>query len=629
MSQPENPKEHHLRRNPLRLLVVVFSVMTAVTAAMGALWMTAPTSATTPGTPGTAQASTPVYSEDFSNEAANAAIAIGSYTGSPGTSGADAETYSATGGYQSSANQCDGWILNSTTPIESSDSGCTPTAWTHLQGLADILGQAQGLGASAAAANQALSEYTNDKSNNPGAGYELETNANTIPAIAGHFYTVSGYFAEENCAASHAKENLSLVLNGTPTQVGTNLDPCSAPNTQSYTTTIDGSVIGASVSHLISTALQLPATGAATLGVDVYDAQTSGDGNDGAFDLPQITDVTPQLDKAFSPTLIAPGGTSTLTYTITNTTELDAKNGWSFTDDLPNNVTATGVNSTTCTNAAISATSGGTVVSVTNGDLNAGQTSCTVSVQVTSSTSGTYTNSATNFPPNGGLVGLNPPGSTPLVVNKVDLSITKVTKKSTYTAGSPITYTITVKNAGPSTATDATVTDPLPASITGATWTCTPSSGASCTSSGTADVNDTVTIPAGGSLLYTVTGTVVAGTTGDIVNTATALPASGTLDTECPPSPGVGCSASVTTPSTSSHSTTTTTTTTTDPAVTTTTVPTVAPVNHQTMIVTGHAGPVHYLNRTAGLLGAAIATMALGLMILVLALARRRSAESA
>ena len=646
MNKAAHLEPHAPRHHSPRILVVAFSIMAAVTAAMGALWMTVPTSATTPGTPGTAQASTPVYSEDFSNQAASPAIALGAYTGSAGTSGADSETYGATGGYRSSANQCDGWILNSTTPIESSDSGCTTTAWTHLQGLADILGQAQGQSATAAASNQVLSEYTNDKSNNPGAGYELETNANTIPAIAGHFYTVSGYFAEENCGASHAKENLSLVLNGTPTQVGTNLDPCTAANAKSYSTTIGGTQIGASVADLISNALQLPATGTPTLGVDVYDAQTSGDGNDGAFDLPQITDVTPQLDKAFSPTLIAPGGTSTLTYTITNTNELDAKDGWSFTDDLPSNVTATGVNTTTCTNAKISAASGGTIVSVTNGDLNAGQTSCTVSVGVTSSVSGTYTNSAANFPTNGGLVGLNPPGSTPLVVNEVDLSITKVAKEATYHTGSPITYTVTVANAGPSTATNATVTDALPTSITVATWTCTASSGATCTAKRKREHRRHGDHPSWWNLDLQRHWDHCLWHHGRRDQHRNGLAGLGNPRLGLSPSPGAGCSSSVTTPSASSPTTTTTdppvttttvsspalvdpatsaTTTTTEPAVTTTTVQSTTPAHQNTVIVTGHAGPVHYLSRSTGFMGAALATAALAMTMFVLRLRRRRS----
>ena len=46
--------------------------------------------------------------------------------------------------------------------------------------------------------------------------------------------------------------------------------------------------------------------------------------------------------------------------------------------------------------------------------------------------------------------------------------------------GTSVTYTIVGANAGPSDAPDAQVTDSLPGAITGATWTCTGTGGASC-----------------------------------------------------------------------------------------------------------------------------------------------------
>ena len=49
----------------------------------------------------------------------------------------------------------------------------------------------------------------------------------------------------------------------------------------------------------------------------------------------RVLDVTPSLDKSFSPTLVGTNQPSTLTLTITNTTDLLAKSDWSFTDTLP------------------------------------------------------------------------------------------------------------------------------------------------------------------------------------------------------------------------------------------------------------------------------------------------------
>ena len=393
--------------------------------------------ATTPGTPGTAQAGTPIYSEDFSNQSASAApISILNYTGSAGTSGADSETYTADPQWTPAGKQCDGWILNSTSPIPSAalDSGCksattvpSGNSWLSLQNSALALGTAQGQSPAVAAQNQVLSEYT-DGAVDPGAGFELKTAANTIPAVAGHYYAVSAWFGEQNCSLPgptfvQASETFSLVENGTVVPLSTGLDPCTATGAIAIgnTTTV----------KLQSAALKMPA-GVNTLGLQLFNAQPGHNGNDVAFDLPQIVDVTPQLDKAFSPTTIVQGATSTLTYTVTNTNDLQAKNGWSFTDNLPTNVTATGVNSTTCSSGTVTAAAGSTSVVVAGGNLNLAQTSCTISVQVTASVVGAYTNSGcvanngtaiagctTNFP---AIDGLNNAGSTTLTVTPPTVS---------------------------------------------------------------------------------------------------------------------------------------------------------------------------------------------------------------
>jgi uncharacterized repeat protein (TIGR01451 family) len=102
-----------------------------------------------------------------------------------------------------------------------------------------------------------------------------------------------------------------------------------------------------------------------------------------------------------------------------------------------------------------------------------------------------------------------------------DLSITKTDGQTTAVAGQPITYTIVVSNAGPNTANGATVADELPAAVAGATWACVGAEGASCTASGSGDINDTVNLPVGGTATYTVTGTVSESATGSLSNTAT------------------------------------------------------------------------------------------------------------
>lgn len=113
---------------------------------------------------------------------------------------------------------------------------------------------------------------------------------------------------------------------------------------------------------------------------------------------------------------------------------------------------------------------------------------------------------------------------------QADLSITKSDGGTSVKPGDKVTYTIVASNAGPDTATNATVADTLPAALTGATWTCIATSGGSCTTNGTGSINDTVTLPAGATVTYTLTAMVSSTATGTLANTATVTPPAGTVD---------------------------------------------------------------------------------------------------
>jgi uncharacterized repeat protein (TIGR01451 family) len=131
---------------------------------------------------------------------------------------------------------------------------------------------------------------------------------------------------------------------------------------------------------------------------------------------------------------------------------------------------------------------------------------------------------------------------------EVSLSVTKTVSPNPYTPGDPLTYAITVHNGGPDTANPATVNDPFPTQLQGAsfTWTCTATgTGTSCgAATGTAPpLHDTPVIAPGGTVTYTVTGTVPSGTTGVLENTVTVTPPPGVMDPGCPPD----CTASAST----------------------------------------------------------------------------------
>ncbi len=424
-------------RSRRRIATVTAGIL--ITSGVSLVVWVAPAAATTPGSPGTTQAGTPVYTEDFSNQsAATSAISVLNYTGStgtsytpgPGGSGANGLAYTADTAWTPAAGNCNGWIMTSTTtvPTTAQDANCTrQTAWPDLQQMATDLGLSQGQTATQAASNQVLADYTNSANGTQAAGIQLATKTNTVPAVAGHYYAISAYYGEKNCPTGDAKLRFSLIVNGTANVLASNLDPCTATGGTTYP---DGTI----VNKLQSPAFQVAATGTTTLGLQIYNATATGSGNDVAFDLPQIVDVTPQLDKAFTPAAISTNGTSTMKFTVTNTTDLQAKGGFTFTDSLPTGlkVAATPNYSSTCNTASqTGATSGSTSVKFT-GTLTAGTASCTFQVDVTAAAAGSYTNSASNISASSGV---NPPGSATLTVSDVAPTIT-ISKVSNGATGS-------------------------------------------------------------------------------------------------------------------------------------------------------------------------------------------------
>jgi hypothetical protein len=108
-----------------------------------------------------------------------------------------------------------------------------------------------------------------------------------------------------------------------------------------------------------------------------------------------------------------------------------------------------------------------------------------------------------------------------------DLQVT-MTGPSSVLQGASVAYTVTLTNDGNYSIDSAdapTVVDAVPAAVTGATWTCVGSVGATCDPSGTGSINtSTVTLPANAFVTYSITGTLdPAATCGSTVaNTASA-----------------------------------------------------------------------------------------------------------
>ena len=108
-----------------------------------------------------------------------------------------------------------------------------------------------------------------------------------------------------------------------------------------------------------------------------------------------------------------------------------------------------------------------------------------------------------------------------LTVNGADLSIVKLSSLNLVNFGL-IQYTLVASNAGPTAAASANVTDTFPTGLANVAWTCVGIGGASCPANGTGNINRTVNLPPGGTLVFSVTAQITAAVVGDsLSNTAT------------------------------------------------------------------------------------------------------------
>lgn len=103
----------------------------------------------------------------------------------------------------------------------------------------------------------------------------------------------------------------------------------------------------------------------------------------------------------------------------------------------------------------------------------------------------------------------------------MDLSITKTDGQSEVTPGATVTYTLTVASSGPGDAVGALITDVFPLELNRVSWTCDATGGGTCeNASGSGDIRETVSLPAGASLTFTATAVVDEEAVGTLTNTA-------------------------------------------------------------------------------------------------------------
>ena len=145
----------------------------------------------------------------------------------------------------------------------------------------------------------------------------------------------------------------------------------------------------------------------------------------------------------------------------------------------------------------------------------------TVTAAVPPGYTATLDNTAVISSPTDDTPGNNSSTSTGDVDSVANVSIIKARTSGPVVAGLPVTWTLTVDNAGPSTATDVTVADNVLSALTGVT--ATGPTGTTCTVSSTnavaCDLGDVA--PSDPAIVITVTGVVPPGFSGAVGNTAT------------------------------------------------------------------------------------------------------------
>jgi uncharacterized repeat protein (TIGR01451 family) len=118
------------------------------------------------------------------------------------------------------------------------------------------------------------------------------------------------------------------------------------------------------------------------------------------------------------------------------------------------------------------------------------------------------------------------------VTPQTDLQITNTDGQTNAAPGALLTYTIVATNAGPNDVTGVSVADAFPATLTGVTFTAVATGGATgFTASGSGNISDTVNLPSGSTITYTVQATLSAAATGTLANTASVTAPAGVTDT--------------------------------------------------------------------------------------------------
>ncbi|MDJ0826439.1 MAG: autotransporter domain-containing protein [Rhodobacter sp.] len=355
------------------------------------------------------------------------------------------------------------------------------------------------------------------------------------PVAPGDTVTLEFTLTNENTSLAATgvefSDDLAAMLTGT-IFTSVLLDDCSATISGIGTSLIDVEdvALAAGASCTIRTLLTIPggaAAGAKTNTTSSVFGLLNGFSvtGDPASDTLDISTVGTTFSKSFGgPTI--PGGSTTLTFTITNP-NATVLTGLSFTDDLGavlSGLEATSLPATPC--GPGSSITGTDVLSFSGGELAASGGMCSFIVDVTvpvPAAAGVYTNTTSDLT-SSGLFSASPAMADLTVNAAVDVSVSKDDGVTSATPGDSVIYTIVAANAGPSDDPSVAFNDTFPGNLS-----CTYSSvaaggatGNSASATPAASITDTLSLPASSSVTYTATCAIDPSATGTLSNSATA-----------------------------------------------------------------------------------------------------------
>jgi LPXTG-motif cell wall-anchored protein len=372
---------------------------------------------------GVAEAPRQVWVESFEQGLINTASALSGYSGGQ---------YTGSAGWLSGTS-CTGVLANYPAPYPNpaycptqtiGGVGQSSLAAREVRRMADVLGQVTaGVTGSASASAPANGSTATTQNNHAllARPYATVTGGTTVlqsnngigvTAPDARFYALGMNAVGTQCGTNNASLSLNLVSGTTTLLTGfaSPVVPCTGTGNVYYTSPVL-STLG-TVSGVLDPAWSASVRAASSTGTNaalLTPAQISaarvqlvntvtGAGSGFGVDNLRVLDVTPALDAAFEAEPATATVPTTLTYTITNTSDLLAKTDWGFSTALPSGLAVAPAPAVagTCTNTAgaaftVTATAGSGAIAAAGGDLAAGTTSCTISVDVVAATAGTYT----------------------------------------------------------------------------------------------------------------------------------------------------------------------------------------------------------------------------------------------